>query len=312
MGCPTTWLTLCLYNLACAEYSFGSELSVVRGDDLLGVCTPEQASLYEECIEGIGLVPNREKSFRSYSFGCFAEHFIYKDSFGKLRLRDTLLCKELVYPTSLPDTAEMIERCTSGKKRAAVISLLYSSRPGSYLQYKKAGIPLTLPREFGGLGLPHRRGYQGAMERFEPICRFVLTTKLDFAPESFWTPSTTFEERKRILTERRMTTKALAKVGALSTSVPGAPDLNQRLLISVNRLMMEGKAIGVNPPPCNRVAKRVKGFLKMVKRSGLAPNPLNVSKWNRSLVAATIKQNELEGIYTSISAANELNFLWSP
>lgn len=163
MGHPLTWLTLSIAHAAILHMTGLLDHAAVKGDDALVRGSSRDLNRYLVFMELAGFVINDRKTFWSRDAGIFCERGFdrrFPQPMGAVPV------KRVVAPTleRLANLARQIDDLPKNERaryRRAVWRAAGAS--GLINTARRHAIPIALPRQLGGLGVPHRRGLPGAL-----------------------------------------------------------------------------------------------------------------------------------------------------
>jgi len=176
MGNPLSWLTLTLFHLS-VMHAVGIKKYWVRGDDLVFIGTQDHIDMYNDLVQGSGLLINRRKSFISKTSFVFAEKTYVLRGRSWCPLGDVSL-------SGVMDKSREIPQFFSEEFEAKRVDPVIASRVRKVLmrvyrddlaKCKKYHLPIFLPKELGGMGFPHKGGLSGALRsHHEYVTRVFL------------------------------------------------------------------------------------------------------------------------------------------
>nr|AXA52546.1 putative RdRp [Linepithema humile narna-like virus 1] len=188
MGTPLSFMTLCLlHRFAVVRSGFEYCPHLIRGDDLIGCF--HKPRIYMGMLEELGFKINKAKTFLSTIGGTFAERTFRAErkliknvrhgyffshrkvtagqwAYTRATLLQDIPLRGLIkvattgpnrYRSKLLMLSEIVENVAMGfrpKRRALIRRLATQGRGDILIAALKSGIPLSLPREVGGAGLP--------------------------------------------------------------------------------------------------------------------------------------------------------------
>jgi len=299
MGHPLTWITLSWLHFGVVASTVGTGATVIKGDDALVVSTPDLIDEYLTMLHRVGMVVNRSKTFISRTLGIFCERS-YRLVQGRFQpIRDVPL-KGIVTPCSenMRTLGRELERLGS-KTRSKLVRMIWrnAGRSGLLGKAQKLGIPLALPQELGGLGIPHRNRLPGALRSSRPQASRLLT-RVDVP--AFWASEAGYSAWQLTTDGLRGFTRDLHRQGALGSSVV----LQQRELASYTSAVQlglcikAGGAIDVRPATLSHVARRLRIWRSKV-RGQVPPHQINPAKWSYARMDGHLAAMAVSGMYRS-------------
>jgi hypothetical protein len=294
MGHPLSWWTLSLAHAAILDIAGLLDRAAVKGDDALVAGPPAKLLLYLELMKGAGFVINESKTFWSRSSGVFCEKLFER---GIGRPLCPVPVKRIVAPTperlaNLDREIERLPAAVRGRYREEIWRAC--GRDGLIDKVRKLGIPLALPRALGGLGIPHRRGLQGALSTARKWATAYLTQVGAQTP--IWKTMAEALAYEWTVDGARWATRRLHRKGLLGTTVPAT----QEVLMRYIGLRAFGLSIAqpskAAPKGLSHVAKNAARWRKKFLR-GSPPHLINPSLWTWSRLEGAIARSALSGIY---------------
>jgi len=300
MGCPLTWWTLSVSHAAIIDAVGLMDRAVVKGDDALLLATPGETEEYLSAMRAAGFKVNESKSFISKNGGVFCERFFLRTSPGA-PIRPVPVKR--MYPLTAERLAKLSKELDKLPKKLRAVYRAEcwrsASLSGLLEEARRFGIPLSLPRELGGLGIPHRRGLKGALASCPRWATLFLVGGI--RPPSFEAESTlrAYDDTRLRLTHL---TKRGHRMGLLGTSVPISSG-------EFNRLVSQ-RALGytmVRPHWVREFDLRLVGqrWARYRKRfrDAKVPHSINPLLWNWPRIAGNLAAAAIQGIYT-VGATN--------
>jgi len=298
MGHPLTWLTLNLSHCAILDMVGLLGQAVVKGDDALVYCPRDNALDYMEALELAGFVVNKGKTFFSTGAGVFCER-LYKVACDP-GLRVPL--KSIVLPTverlsNLAVTFDALPR----RVRKTCVEVLWSraSEVGLIGLCRKHGLPISLPRELGGLGLPHRRRLSGALVAHRRWATFCVTSATAGEVIPSWEPPMTGSASQQVRKDLRWVSRTEHNRGNLGSQVP-LSDESFRRFIGVRAFGLTlAKPFEASTFRYSDVARMWVKARKALSHTGTPKNLINPSLWTWARLKGCIAAQSLAGIYST-------------
>jgi len=303
MGHPLTWALLCLLHKQIAVLA-GLRVFKIRGDDLIGLGTDEAIGRYMDLMKLASFKVNEKKTFISRHGGIFAE-------LAYVRRGDRIVpfhvgaipragpTADLSSLESAWTTAELLPAAP----RRRFVNALWSAYKGPLAAARREGIPITLPRILGGVGIPTRSGSIGKyIAGKEKIAKLILCGVTPLS--SAWSDQSDYTVRSTMVTGFRNLTKDLHQKGELSRFTPlTEPWLNSR--VQERKAEMVKFALDTFTPATLKSIgadwARARSLLKSVKAP---PKPIG-DQWDFARIRSNLVKSTMEGVYRPFNAALE-------
>jgi len=297
MGHPLTWFTLSWLHFGAAALTVGTHGIAIKGDDAVAVGTPDQLDSYMRMLERLGMVINRSKTFVSRRAVVFCErtYTLHKGVFKPLR---DISVKTLVAPSTegLGRLARDIETLNdTTRRRACRIAWRNTAQVGLLTQAKRYGVPLSLPRELGGLGLPRRGGLPSMLSSSRRWASIALTGKVQ---PKFYASKNSYTAWDYALEQIRTASKTRHSLGLLGFATPirqstlGAFAASAQLGIAIAK----GAGKRESFPSLKIVGRRFARWRQRVSHCH-PPKMIQPALWSWSRLDGMLAACALQGLY---------------
>jgi len=297
MGHPLTWLTLNLAHCALLDQVGLLRRSVVKGDDALVRCTRVEAGEYMLALELAGFKVNKAKTFLSTRSGTFCEKMFT----SRRPFRPQVPVKRVVpvTPERLGSLALELEALPK-KLRQGYVRLAWRSASESGLieDCRRRGIPLSLPRECGGLGLPHRRGFARSLSTARRWVTHLVTSLGAHDVLPLWVARREADAQRSCISGLRELTRVRHSKGQLGAAVPVTEGVLNRFV----GIRSFGIGLTAKPREASFTLGSVAAQWSKARRAlahAKVPNLINPGKWSRARLRGVLTSYRLAGIYST-------------
>jgi hypothetical protein len=298
MGHPLTWLTLNLAHCACLDAAGLLGQARVKGDDAIVVGRRGEIEEYLLTLELSGFVINRSKTFWSRDSGIFCER---RCTLGSPVAPQVPVKRVVpVTPDRLADLSNQVARLPRGLRRAYIrVIWERASSSGLIGRCRKLGIPLSLPRELGGLGLPHRRGFQWSLRAHRRWVTACVTSTKAQGVLPLWCSVAEARAYRATTDGLRWTTRNAHRRGELGTEVPAEWSAVMRFVGIRSLGCAFQKPLNSQPRTLASISSEWRKVRRYLRENGSPPTLINPTRWTPSRLAGALASCKLAGIYTS-------------
>lgn len=275
MGMSLSWFVLCVLQMYWIARSVSPDRlrlpAKIRGDDLLVAWSDEECDRYAQEVIFYGGSPHPKKSFRSTKGGTFAKITVRRRSKQLLRprgearrglweffppgfmerhwvrhdleiLQDVpvrfLIPKPTANRTAIdylgPSASASLDWCRPRVERHVAYAILSANWQLGQVA-KRFGLALLAPREAGGVGFPHPRGFSRGIRSLPTVLKQGLQARLATGKHKYdasraWLPQLDRMAEDFLLQEARADERSVAARGALGKWIPiPRPQVVQRM-----------------------------------------------------------------------------------